>query len=120
MSFDTGRWLTFQLYLPQAYTETDADPTALSLFFHRIAAKIDLLSSVIGSMHNIPASLARVDSSNKRFAGVMCRCAPDEWVELGVKMLPEVQGVEGRVDGWMSMLKEERFSELECATELAK
>ena len=89
-------------------------------------------------MHALPASLARVESSelvgacelrgklhhfsalNKRFGATMARCAPDEWVELGAKMLPEVQGVEGRVDAWMGMVREDRFSELECATELAK
>ena len=94
-----------QSYLPDAYIETDRDPTTLLLFFHRIASKTDLLSSVIANMHNLPAALARVDSSelvgacelrgklrhfavlNKRFAGTMARCARDVGVDWGANML---------------------------------
>ncbi len=125
------------MFLPEAFSETDADSTALYLFFQRLSAKVDLLSSVIASSHGMPAALHHARSEalvgacelrgklrhfgvlNKRFAGVLERCSPDEWVAYG-RVLPEMAGVEGRVDGWLVAVREETFSEMECAKELAK
>ncbi|KAI9631947.1 dynein associated protein-domain-containing protein [Dioszegia hungarica] len=123
-------------YLPDAYHETDADSTILYLFFHRLSAKIDLLTNAIATIHNLPSALHMAESEalvgvcelrgklrqfsniNARFAGIMQRSTPDEWVGYG-KVLLEVTGVEGRVDGWIGSAKGDGFSEMNCARELA-
>lgn len=136
---DIVRWtkLTAQSYLPDAYHETDADSTILYLFFHRLSAKIDLLTNAIATIHNLPSALHMAESEalvgvcelrgklrhfsniNARFAGIMQRSTPDEWVGYG-KVLLEVTGVEGRVDGWVGSAKGDGFSEMNCARELAR
>jgi hypothetical protein len=46
-----------QPYLPQVYTETDADATRCYLYFQRMASKTDLVNTVTAQAHNIPESL---------------------------------------------------------------
>ena len=46
-----------QPYLPQIYVESDMDATNCYLFFQRLAAKVDLINSVVAQMHNLPESL---------------------------------------------------------------
>lgn len=92
---------------------------------------------MIATVHGLPTSLHHARSEalvgacelrgklrhfgilNKRFAGVLERCAPEEWVGYG-RVLSETAGVEVRVDGWLSAVREDVFSEMECAKELAK
>lgn len=131
------RSLTRQTYLPEAYHETDADSTSLYLFLHRVAAKVDILTNAIGSIHNLPSALRNAESEalvgvcelrgklshfgnlNSRFAGILQRSQPDEWVKSG-KVLQELVGVENRVDGWLGSAKGDAFSEMNCARELAR
>jgi dynactin 1 len=47
-----------QPYLPQAYVDSDMDSTSCYLFFVRLGAKTDLISSVVGQAHGIPDSLS--------------------------------------------------------------
>ncbi|KAL7423292.1 hypothetical protein Q5752_002593 [Cryptotrichosporon argae] len=128
-----------QTYLPETYAATEADSTTALLFFHRLAAKVDILLSVLAHVHNLPQSLHAPASSapealvgvcelrgklrhfgnlNRRFAGVMRRSAADAWGQLG-RVVGEVVGVEARVDGWIGAVKADAFNEGDCARELA-
>jgi dynactin 1 len=53
-----------QPYLPQIYIESDSDATNCYLFFQRIAAKGDLINSVVGQIHGLPDSLNGPISEN--------------------------------------------------------
>lgn len=121
--------------MPERYLETDADSTALFLFFHRVGSKVDLLINTISALHSLPSSLQAATSEalvgicelrgklshfstlNKRFSGVMSRCSPTEWVAYG-KTLVEVGGVEHKVDGWIAAIRKDEFNEGNCAGEL--
>ena len=48
---------SFQPYLPQIYVESDMDATNCYLFFQRLAAKVDLINTVVAQMHNLPEAL---------------------------------------------------------------
>ena len=53
-----AQWLcSFQPYLPQIYVESDMDATNCYLFFQRLAAKVDLINTVVAQMHNLPEAL---------------------------------------------------------------
>ena len=126
---------SYQAYLPDPYHETEADPTTLFLFFLRIGSKVDTLISTISTLHGLPGSLQTATSEalvgicelrgklrtfstlNHRFSGMMSRSGPDEWVEYG-KILPETAGVEPRVDGWITQLKNDEFNQGDCARDL--
>jgi dynactin 1 len=56
---------------------------------------------------------------NRRFAAILTRCQADEWTGFG-KVLSELGGVENRVDGWISTIRSDEFSEKDCARELAR
>lgn len=122
--------------MPDRYNETEADSAALYLFFQRISAKVDTLINTISSLHGLPASLQTATSEalvgvcelrgklrhfsslNKRFGGIMCRSSPEEWIAFG-KTLVEVGGVENKVDSWVNGVREDRFTEGDCARELS-
>lgn len=126
-----------QAYLPDAYNETEADSTALLLFFRRISSKVDLLLSTISQAHSLPASLFSTSSQglvgicelrgklrdfatlNERFAAVVTRSGSDDWVAYG-KVLSEMTGVESRVDSWISSIRADQFNERDCARELSR
>lgn len=121
--------------MPERYLETEADSTALLLFFHRIGSKVDLLTNTISALHSLPSSLQVATSEalvgicelrgklrhfstlNKRFSAVMSRCSPTDWVGYG-KTLVEVGGVENKVDAWITAIKNDEFNEGHCAGEL--
>ncbi|KAK4685386.1 dynactin 1, partial [Tremellales sp. Uapishka_1] len=125
-----------QAYLPDPYYETEADSTALYLFFHRLSSKLDMLVAVISQVHGLPAALHTASSEilvgvcelrgklrhfstlNKRFAAVVSRSSPEDWVAFG-KVLPELAGVENKVDGWISLIRTDEFREGDCARDLA-
>lgn len=46
-----------QPYLPDVYTENDGDATSCYMFFQRMAAKTDLVNTVIAQTHGLPDSL---------------------------------------------------------------
>jgi len=46
-----------QPYLPQVYVETDSDATSAYLFFQRVAAKTELINTVVAGTHGLPESL---------------------------------------------------------------
>jgi dynactin 1 len=96
-----------------------------------------LVINVMSQLHGLPSSLHSATSEalvgacelrgklrhfstlNRRFAAIMGRAGPDEWVAYG-KVLAEVGGVENKVDGWIGMIKTDEFSEGDCARELGR
>lgn len=124
-----------QLYLPEPYHESEVDSTTALLFFYRVAAKVDMLVSVISNIHGLPNALQNATSEalvgtcelrgklrsfamlNRRFAAVMRRAGPDDYIGFG-KVVGELVGVEVKVNGWVSMAKADEFSEGDCARDL--
>jgi dynactin 1 len=124
-----------QAYLPDPYLESEVDSTTALLFFNRVAAKIDMLANAVSQMHGLPAALQDVDSErlvgvcelrgklrqfatlNRRFAAVMRRTDPEDYVSFG-RVVPEVAGVEAKVDVWIGLVKSEEFNEGDCVREL--
>lgn len=76
-------------------------------------------SEALVGVCELRGKLRHFSNINSRFAGIMQRSNPDEWVGYG-KVLTEVTGVEGRVDGWIVSAKGDGFSEMNCARELAR
>lgn len=131
--------LTLKAYLPDPYLDTEADSTTLYLTLLRLHAKVDILVSAVSQTHGLPSAL-HADSPgspplvgacelkgklrdfsglSKRFAAVMSRSQADEWTSYG-KVLPELGGVEARIDGWIASIKSEAFNEKDCAGQLAR
>jgi dynactin 1 len=124
-----------QAYLPEAYLETEADSVSALLFFLRVGEKVNMLTNVISNLHGLPGALHTVSSEalvgvcelrgklrtfatlNRRFAAVMRRTQPDDYVALG-RVVGELAGVESRVDGWIASVKTDEFNDGECAREL--
>jgi dynactin 1 len=122
-------------YLPEPYHETEADSTAIYLLFKRIASKVDLLISTISTAHELPGALYQNSSEilvgvcelrgklkyfatlNHRFAGTVSRCKPEDWVIFG-RLLPEMNGVENKVDQWISAMRADDLNEGDTAREL--
>jgi dynactin 1 len=138
--FCLGRTSSYiQAYLPDPYTETEADSTSLYLTFLRLSSKTDIITSTISQIHNIPSALHADDPAlsplvgicelrgklrdfsnlNKRFAAILTRCQADEWIGYG-KVLGELGGVEARVDGWIGTIRQDEFNEKDCARDLAR
>ena len=125
-----------QAYLPDPYHECEADSVTILLFFRRIASKIDLLINLISQIHGLPSALHTASSEllvgvcelrgklrhfstlNKRFAAVISRSSPEEWLAIN-KVRSEVAGIENKVDGWIACIKADDFNEGDCARELA-
>ncbi|TXT13518.1 hypothetical protein VHUM_00885 [Vanrija humicola] len=124
-----------QAYLPEPYLESEVDSTTALLFFNRVAAKIDMLVNAVSQMHGLPAALQNADSErlvgvcelrgklrqfatlNRRFAAVMRRTDPEDYISFG-RVVPEVAGVEAKVDAWIGLVKSEDFNEGDCVREL--
>ncbi|BEI86397.1 hypothetical protein CcaverHIS002_0606840 [Cutaneotrichosporon cavernicola] len=124
-----------QAYLPEAYLESEADSVSALLFFLRVGEKVNMLTTVISNLHGLPGALYTVSSEalvgvcelrgklrsfatlNRRFAVIMRRTQPDDYVALG-RVVGELAGVESRVDGWIASVKTDEFNDGECAREL--
>jgi dynactin 1 len=123
-------------YLPDPYYETEADSTTVFLFFKRTGAKTDILNSTISILHGLPGSLHDASSEvlvgicelrgklrhfstlNYRFASIISRSSPEDWLNYG-KTLPELSGVEGKLDSWISAMRSDEFNEGDCARGLS-
>jgi dynactin 1 len=128
-----------QAYLPDPYTETEAESTSLYLTFLRLSSKTEIISSTISQIHQLPTALHADNPAssplvgicelrgklrdfsnlNKRFAAILTRCQADEWVTYG-KVLGELGGVENRVDSWITTIRADDFNEKDCARDLAR
>ncbi|KAI8980556.1 dynactin [Trametes punicea] len=126
-----------QPYLPQIYVESDMDATNCYLFFQRLAAKVDLINSVVAQMHNLPESLngpvsdvlvgicemrgrlSSLSTTCKRFAAILRKCDVEAFLNIG-RIYPEVAPMEKRIDMHIDLLRREEFRELECVSDAAK
>ncbi|KAI0652665.1 dynactin [Trametes meyenii] len=126
-----------QPYLPQVYVESDMDATNCYLFFQRLAAKVDLINSVVAQMHNLPESLngpvsdvlvgicemrsrlSSLSTTCKRFAAILRKCDVEAFLNVG-RIFPEVAPMEKRIDMHIDLLRREEFRELECVSDAAK
>ncbi|KAI0352271.1 dynactin [Trametes cingulata] len=126
-----------QPYLPQVYVESDMDATNCYLFFQRLAAKVDLINSVVAQMHNLPESLngpvsdilvgicemrgrlSSLSTTCKRFAAILRKCDVEAFLNIG-RIFPEVAPMEKRIDMHIDLLRREEFRELECVSDAAK
>ncbi|KAI0370083.1 dynactin [Pilatotrama ljubarskyi] len=126
-----------QPYLPQVYVESDMDATNCYLFFQRLAAKVDLINSVVAQMHNLPESLngpvsdilvgicemrgrlSSLSTTCKRFAAILRKCDVEAFLNIG-RIYPEIAPMEKRIDMHIDLLRREEFRELECVSDAAK
>ena len=56
---------------------------------------------------------------NQRFGAVVSRCSVDDWLGFG-KIVPEVVGVESKVDAWIGLVRNDEFREEDCVRDLTK
>lgn len=63
-----------QPYLPDVYMENDSDATSFYMFFQRLAAKTDLINTVVAQTHGLPDSLN--GSVSDMLVGVCEVCTP--------------------------------------------
>ncbi|OSD01208.1 dynactin [Trametes coccinea BRFM310] len=126
-----------QPYLPQVYVESDMDATNCYMFFQRLAAKVDLINSVVAQMHNLPESLngpvsdvlvgicemrgrlSSLSTTCKRFAAILRKCDVEAFLNIG-RIYPEIAPMEKRIDMHIDLLRREEFRELECVSDAAK
>ncbi|KZT02085.1 dynactin [Laetiporus sulphureus 93-53] len=126
-----------QPYLPQIYVESDTDATNCYLFFQRLAAKVDLINTVVAQTHNLPESLngpvsdvlvgvcemrgrlSSLSTTCKRFTAFLRRCDGESFLNIG-RVFPEIAPIEKRIDMHIELLRREEFRELECVSDAAK
>ncbi|KAH8119806.1 dynactin [Phellopilus nigrolimitatus] len=126
-----------QPYLPQLYIETDSVATHCYLYFQRMAAKADLINSVVGTIHGLPESLngrvsdvlvrtcemrgliSIVSTLCKRFASVLKRCDVESFLTIG-RVYPEIAPLEKRFDTHIDLLRREEFRDMECYADMSK
>ena len=124
-------------YLPQVYVESDMDATNCYLFFQRLAAKVDLINTVVAQTHNLPESLngsvsdvivgicemrgrlSSLSTTCKRFAAVLRKCDVEAFLNIG-RIYADVAPMEKRIDMHIDLLRREEFRELECVSDAAK
>lgn len=124
-------------YLPSAYFEADADAVNCLLFFRRMAAKSDLIKSIVETNHDIQESLsgivpeimvgvcemrhsiAHFGALSRQIAAVL-RLAPTEVFLRGGRMYRENMAIERKVDAFIAALRREELKEQECGLEFAR
>ncbi|CBQ68438.1 related to Dynactin 1 [Sporisorium reilianum SRZ2] len=124
-------------YLPSAYFEADADAVNCLLFFRRMAAKSDLIKSIVETNHDIQESLsgivpeimvsvcemrhsiAHFGALSRQIAAVL-RLAPSEVFLRGGRMYRENMAIERKVDAFIAALRREELKEQECGLEFGR
>ncbi|TKY89957.1 hypothetical protein EX895_001255 [Sporisorium graminicola] len=124
-------------YLPSAYFEADADAVNCLLFFRRMAAKSDLIKSIVETNHDIQESLSGVvpeimvsicemrhsiahfGALSRQIAAVL-RLAPTEVFLRGGRMYRENMAIERKVDAFIAALRREELKEQECGFEFGR
>lgn len=115
-------------YLLPAYFEGDHDAVESLLFFTRLAAKTDLVSSVIDQTNNISevfngtvtevilvacdtrSKLARLSALSNRFAAFIRSCPPESFIKMG-GVYQELMAAEKKMDGFIDACKREELKE---------
>ncbi|GAC93248.1 hypothetical protein PHSY_000812 [Pseudozyma hubeiensis SY62] len=124
-------------YLPGAYFEADADAVNCLLFFRRMAAKSDLIKTIVETNHDIQESLsgivpeamvgvcqmrhsiAHFTALSRQIAAVL-RLAPTEVFLRGGRMYRENMAIERKVDAFIAALRREELKEQECGLEFGR
>ncbi|KAJ9474033.1 Protein NIP100 [Pseudozyma hubeiensis] len=124
-------------YLPSAYFEADADAVNCLLFFRRMAAKSDLIKTIVETNHDIQESLsgivpeamvsvcqmrhsiAHFTALSRQIAAVL-RLAPTEVFLRGGRMYRENMAIERKVDAFIAALRREELKEQECGLEFGR
>jgi dynactin 1 len=107
------------------------------MFFQRLGQKADLINATVAHSHGLPdaldgpvsevlvgicemrARIAALSTQCKRFAAVMRRCAPPEFLGIG-RVYAEIAPLEKRVDLHLDLLRRDEFREMECASDVIK
>ncbi|KAI0005552.1 dynein associated protein-domain-containing protein [Russula compacta] len=126
-----------QPYLPQIYTETDADAMRCYIFFQRMGSKTDLINSITAQAHNLPESLngsvsetlvgvcemrgaiAVLSTLCKRFAAILRCCDVESFINIG-RLFQEIAPLEKRIDMHIELLRRDEFREMECTSDINK
>ncbi|KAJ9123331.1 hypothetical protein QFC22_001530 [Naganishia vaughanmartiniae] len=124
-----------QSYLPDTYFQQDAAATEGLLFLQRLADKARLLINTFCLKHDLPDALQQVKDDRlvgicelrgslsefanltRRFAGIMRRSTPEEYLNLAPVRF-DLSAVERKVDFWINQLRTDEFVEKDCAVEL--
>ncbi|KAA1088021.1 hypothetical protein PGTUg99_019784 [Puccinia graminis f. sp. tritici] len=124
-------------YLLPAYFEGDHDAVESLMFFTRLAAKTDLVSSVIEQTNNISESsngtvteviliacdtrskLARLSALSNRFAAFIRSCPPESFIKMG-GVYQELMAAEKKMDGFIDACKREELKEGDVGREIER
>ncbi|KAH9816776.1 dynein associated protein-domain-containing protein [Melampsora americana] len=124
-------------YLLPAYFEADHDSVESLMFFTRLAAKAELVSSVIENTNNISESLTtsvteivviacetrsklvRLSALASRFAAFMRFCPPESFIKMG-GVYQELMSVEKKMDIFIDACRKEELKEAEVSREVER
>ncbi|OAV92880.1 hypothetical protein PTTG_02031 [Puccinia triticina 1-1 BBBD Race 1] len=124
-------------YLLPAYYEGDHDAVESLMFFTRLAAKTDLVSSVIEQTNNISeisngtvtevilvacdtrSKLARLSALSNRFAAFIRSCPPESFIKMG-GVYQELMAAEKKMDGFIDACKREELKEGDVGKEIER
>ncbi|PLW33329.1 hypothetical protein PCANC_25944 [Puccinia coronata f. sp. avenae] len=124
-------------YLLPAYFEGDHDAVESLLFFTRLAAKTDLVSSVIDQTNNLSevsngsvtevvliacdtrSKLARLSALSNRFAAFIRSCPPESFIKMG-GVYQELMAAEKKIDGFIDACKREELKEGDVGREIER
>ncbi|KAH9443907.1 hypothetical protein Pst134EA_025674 [Puccinia striiformis f. sp. tritici] len=124
-------------YLLPAYFEGDHDAVESLMFFTRLAAKTDLVSSVIEQTNNISeisngtvteviliacdtrSKLARLSALSNRFAAFIRSCPPESFIKMG-GVYQELLLAEKKMDVFIDACKREELKEGDIGKEIER
>lgn len=124
-------------YLLPAYFEGDHDAVESLMFFTRLAAKTDLVSTVIEQTNNISEStnstvtevvlvacdsrskLVRLSALANRFAAFIRSCRPESFIKMG-GVYQELLSAEKKMDAFIEACKREELKEGDVGKEIER
>ncbi|KAL1914447.1 uncharacterized protein VTP21DRAFT_8899 [Calcarisporiella thermophila] len=127
-----------QAYLPEAFFKTENDSIRCLLLFGRLAFKAELIVDQWDQKYNIserlstmdiPEELVSVCEARQKMAMVadlaktmsifVGRCSTDQFLKMGQVYL-DVIGTERKLDGFMSLLRNEELKASDCCADLQR
>ncbi|KAG0150545.1 hypothetical protein CROQUDRAFT_38151 [Cronartium quercuum f. sp. fusiforme G11] len=124
-------------YLLPAYFEADHDSVESLMFFTRLAAKAELISSVIENTNNLNenlttsgseivviacetrSKLVRLSALASRFAAFIRSCPPESFVKMG-GVYQELMSAEKKMDVFIDACRKEELKESEVSREVER
>ncbi len=112
----------------------DAAATDALLYLMRITRKADIVIKAFCQIYHLPEALAEVKEDLigicelrqnisematyiKRSSSVMQRSSPEEYLNLAGSV-PDLRGIEARLDSWLLSLRNDEFSDIRCSGDL--